>query len=337
MKKFENTGVTLIEMLLILVIGSSVLLMILSYSTAKMDELRRDRVSLQMEQILNAAVAYYAVNGQWPDDAVGTFPAKLSANSAYLPATINNPWGNAYQIAQYPSNPDDATGLYTYVNSPTFSISTTLPNATEAQIVAGRLPFGNVAGTTVTASVSVPGQNLNNARSVNYSHVYNSGACVPVPACPAYLTPAGPVPMTPDIFVMPVQAYGAYNAPAAGAQTLSPLTGFTAYAIGPGDVHTNQSTNISGCDGTANQPCRESAGQNIPHTKNANGDWVNPPGKYYRVCLAVETHAGSVTPTTNAWGTAMGSVLVITRCVPPANQPAPAGEQIGSQFNVWSQ
>lgn len=348
MKKFKNIGMTLIEMLLILAVASSILTMILTYSTEKMEELRRDRASLQMEQILNAALAYYVVYGQWPNDAVGNAPASLqgtgtalSSGGAFLPATtLNNPWGNLYTIAQYPSNPDDtSSGYYTYVNSPTFSISTVMPNALEAQLVADRLPYGRTSGTgnkTVTASVSIPGQNLNNARSVNFAQVYSSGACVPVPACPAYITPSSSFTssstqsMVPSIFVLPVQVNGTYYAP---GTALSPIAGYTAYAIGPGDVTTNGNTTLASCDGTisTNAPCYESSGTQIPTTKN-------PAGKYYRVCLAIQTHQGAVAPTTNAWGVASGSVLAITRCVPPSGDPVTtSGEQIGTQFNVWSQ
>lgn len=306
--KSKIKGFTLIEMLLALVVAASVVMMIVSYTTQKADELRRDRASMQMQQILNAALSYYVNNSSWPADAVGAFPASLQTDG-FLPAgTFNNPWGNGFTVAAWTANP--AGGNYDNTTSPKYGISTTFPTTAEATIVAGRLPFAVAAAKTVTAYVSVPVQKLNNDRSVNFAQVYNSGACVPAPTCP--------LGMTLTIYVVPVQVYGQYQAPAAGTQTLSPLTGYTAYAIGPGGQAALQA-----CDGSGVETCQETTGTNMP---TAN----NPAGQYYRVCLAVETNLGSVSPTTNTWGVAMGSVLAITRC-------QPGGEQTGTQFNVWSQ
>lgn len=342
MNRHKSIGMTLIEMLLILVIASSILLLILNYSTEKMDKLRRDRAALQMEQILNAAVAYYVVNGYWPKDNVGVFPASLQT-AGFLPnGTLNNPWGNNFLIVQFPTNPagDVSTGgFYSYINSPIFTISTTVPTNMEAQMIAASLPFGQVvSGTTVQASVSVPGQNYNNARSVNFAGVYASGSCVPAPACPSMITPSGPQLMTPAIFVMPVQTYGAYAPPASGIQSIIPITGYTAYATPLGLVKTDKSTTIASCDGTiANAPCYESAGVVMPTNHDPSTHvFTSPPGAYYRVCLSVQTKQGPVDQAS------MGNVLAITRCVPATNNPysngTPAvGELIGTPFNVWSQ
>lgn len=301
MRNGNNKGFSLIEMLLVLVIASSIVLMIVSYTTQKADELRRDRTSMQLQEILNAALSYYVNNAVWPSDAVGNFPAALVPN--YLPSsTMKNPWGNGFVIAAYP-------GTFTNLNSPMFSISTTLPNATEAKIVAGRVPFGVVNTNTVTVSVSAPVQSLNNDRSVNFAQVYNSGACVPQPTCPLN--------MTATIFVVPVQVYGTYDPPAGGIQNIRPITGYTAYATAAA-----ANPNVPSCKfPTSAEACLSAVGTNMPNAATP---------LYYRVCLRVETEQGPVTPTTNTWGNNQGSILAITRCMPN-------GEYQGTPFNVWSQ
>lgn len=313
----NKKGFTLIEMLLVLVVAASVVMMIVGFTTQKADELRRDRTSMQIQQILNAAVSYYVNYAAWPTDAPGSFPVLLQTDGFLPTGTFKNPWGNGYTVAAWTANPQG--GNYKNTTSPKYGISTTFPNSNEATIIAGRLPFAVAAGNTVTAYVSVPVQSLNNARSVNFAQVYNSGACVPQPVCP--------INSSPSLFVVPVQVNGVYNAPSTPS-TLSPLTGYTAFARGPGTLGT-----LTSCDGTlTNQPCAETTTTNMPQTDNPGG----PTNYYYRVCLAIETDQGTVSPTNNTWGVAAGTILVITRCQPNGTFPS-GGEQIGTQFNVWSQ
>ena len=69
-------------------------------------------------------------------------------------------------------------------------------------VIAGELPVAYVSdkygdpyvsgNVYVTAQVTTPGQNLNNARSVNFVGIYHNGACVPVPNCPGYNPSASP-------------------------------------------------------------------------------------------------------------------------------------------------
>ena len=301
----RSKGVTLFEMLLVLGIMSAIIVMIVGFMTQKSQEMVRDRAALQMQQILNAGLTFY-LNTNPP-----AWPANVAAlQPTYIPATFNNknPWGNAYNF-----------GVTT---APTFQVSTVAGNASEATILAGRLPLASAVGTTVTAMVSIPGQNLNNARSVNFGSLYHSGSCVPAPVCPQN--------MTPSILVTPVQAYGVYDAPQNCAnpndpttcdpQNLYPVTGYTAFAIAASAVPNN-------CDGGPGNPCLAAP----PAT------WLPaaPAGSngYYRVCLVVQTQKGQVVPTganSIAWGVSMGSVMAITRCVPAGGDPASSG------FTVWA-
>src|SRR5580704_3955793 len=103
MKRQAKKGFTLIEMLLVLVIVSSLIYMLFGYVQQKTMQMRIDRTSLQMQQILNAGLSYYVGNGKWPV-SVGT-AYNLTANpsagtnllqtNGYLPkgVTIASPFG----------------------------------------------------------------------------------------------------------------------------------------------------------------------------------------------------------------------------------------------------
>jgi len=65
-RRAKVTGFTLIEMLLVLIIVSMIIYMGLGYLQQRTVQIRMDRTSLQMQQILNAGMAYYIANSTWP-------------------------------------------------------------------------------------------------------------------------------------------------------------------------------------------------------------------------------------------------------------------------------
>lgn len=312
-RKRKTIGFTLLEMLLVLVIMSTLMIMLLGYVTQKADEQRRDRVTLQMQQILNAGMTYYVNNGAWPVGASWINVTASALKPTYIPATYFNPWGNPFEISS-----NTISGI--------FSVRTDVKNVGDANTVAGRLPNATVAvaSTTVTANVTIPGQNLNNARSVNFSGVYHSGACVPAPNCP--------VPgMLREIFVVPISVNGVndvpmvpgWNVPCNGPPSSCtvktyPISGFTASAIPATPVRGG--TGISTCSGSGTRDCAASN----PGQIDSNTD-------YWRVCLSVTTEQGVISISDNdtgsgkySQGLALGSVLAITRCSPP-NEPSGHG------------
>lgn len=324
-----NAGVSLIELLLILTIISAVLFTLVGYQARKGEQLRSDRVVLQMKDILNAAMSYYVTNGEWPltnpDTCTGTEGLSRLQNVEYLPpGTINNPWGNPFTVSC-----DSATSVFT--------VSTNTPSVKEASIAAGRMPLSSVvtpAGascalpydadcTTVRAGVTVPGQNLMNAREVNFASVYHSGACVPAPFCPPD--------MTPTIMVVPVAMSGMNNNPCSDPNDpatcnnapVTPISSYTATAYPTGSPKQISSTTdtIRSCgSAAASATC-------YAHIGTSTFGAVRP-GRYWRVCLYISTRNGAVTPTVSSWGQVSGTVMAITRCEPQS-------EPKGSSFDVW--
>jgi prepilin-type N-terminal cleavage/methylation domain-containing protein len=286
--RHKKSGFTLFEMLLVLIIMSAIMIMIFGYSTQKFEQFRRDKAALQMQQILNAGMAYYINNGKWPADV-----ATLQTANFLQSGVLNDPWGNAYTVSS-----DPTTNV--------FSVVATLPDQADATILVGMLPLATTAASgtnfTVTAGVNVPGQNLNNARSVNFTSVYHHGACVPAPVCPGT--------MTADIIVIPVSVSGVIDSSSPTHDTYA-LHSFTAYAYGGVNGTTTPNTAPATYDAVAGCP---------DPTTAVTCNSVPTTGTYWRVCLQVVTANGEHLATDMNWGQNV-SVAVMTRCV-PQNEPS---------------
>ena len=172
----RQRGVTLIELLLVLVVVSMVLFIGLNYTTKKAEQNRIDRTVVQMQQILNAGLAYYVANNVWPASLAVMQPT-------YLPTAITSPFGGAaYSVAQS----SNIFYVYTPITTVTAGSATAIANT-----IAGLLPLSYTsrnasapplstfpcgALTTtcrVVAGVNVPGQNLNMAGAGNFSGLYH--------------------------------------------------------------------------------------------------------------------------------------------------------------------
>lgn len=342
-------GVTLLEVLLVLAISSSLLVLMLNYTTQKSDELRRDKTVLQMQGILNAGMSFYVSNSFWPlvgqsagTSVCGTWTglAALKTNN-YVPSTlVNNPYGKPYTVTC--SSPPNGGGFF---------VTAEANSAANAAVIAGRLPMAyrtippvttfppascttGATCTGVVASVNIPGQNLNNARSVNFGSVYYSGSCVPAPNCPPN--------MKPNILVFPAGVTGVnvaastcsgYNPPYNPGRCtfkLNPLTSFTAFARGdsngaPVDPNGTGSGPPLSCGAlpASAQACIEDQ-TSTPTPITTDGT------RYWRVCLSVVTDQGTLSPRTSVAsevqaGMGMGSVVAITRCVPNNGTERPTG------------
>jgi prepilin-type N-terminal cleavage/methylation domain-containing protein len=329
----KAAGFTLIEMILVLVIISIIVVMSLNYMQQKAEATRIDRTALQIQQILNAGLAYYVVHTSWPPNANGI--QQLQTEN-FLPASIKiqNPWGSDYFTVQGPQagpSGNTTSPILLYVYTGIAGSGTTATASGVANVIAGKLPMsfttsvnpnGNVPTMTpctaatptcyVVASINIPGQNLNNASAINYAGVYHPGACVPAPPCP--LTS-----MIPEVILVPTSVSGMSDS--SNNAKVYPIESFTAFPSDP-----NGPTLISGtaapsqCPGSTVQiPCTPFAGTQPPASANT---------KYWRICLNIMTANGPVNGATNQWAQ-QAFVAAFTRCVP-------ANEFQGSNLTVWS-
>ncbi len=293
-------GFTLFETLLVLGILSGFLVMSLRYVSQKATEARIDKTSIQYQQILNASLTFYLNTSSWPTNI-----STLITNG-YLVPGFSGSW------SFYSDNK-----LF-YVYSQPFG--TAVSNIAEANRVAGKLPQGFASlnyppagsypacsagsGCYVSAAVPVPGQSLNNARSVNFANLYHPGACVPAPTCPAN--------MTAKIMVIPVSVSGLNDK---GSSTVYPISSFTAYAV-PSSPQAYNS--MPSCGSSPPKDCEF-------------GDAPITTGLLWRVCLEIVSEVGELstvgTPPNDEYGQDV-SVLAITRC-------SPNTEPQGSDFTVY--
>jgi prepilin-type N-terminal cleavage/methylation domain-containing protein len=312
--RFSSKGFSLLEMLLVLAITATVIVSILGYTTKKSDEMRRDRTVMQMEQFLNAGLSYYVSFGSWPS------LANLQGN--FLPSgTIKNPWGQGFSVGANTGGTNPGSQ---------FSVCTTIIGKqafSAATVIAGRLPIASVVGgavscpttsttsctatstaCTVVSSVNIPGQNLNNARSINFAGLYHNGACVPAPICPNN--------MVPTVMAVPVSVSGMND----DASIVYSISSFTAYVTG---------VDASGSPGASPLPCSSSSGSTSCYQE---GTTLLPAGNYWRICLRIISEKGTLTY--SSLNLNAGVILALTRCMPANEYTTPRA--YGSQFTVFS-
>lgn len=332
-------GVTLVEMLLVMVVISMIILMGIGYIQQRTFTMRMDKTTMQMQQILNASLAYWVAKGSWPPNletlqSKGFLPPK--------PVKIMSPWGTEYFVMPGPTSTVPPL-VYVFTTVKAGSSTTAAAN-----IIAGSLPMGYATTDTgapmnpptkadpcpsdatscqVVAIANVPGQNLNNANAVTYGGVYHNGACVPAPDCPLDYSTGKP--MTPEIMVVPVSVSGVNSncqgsscpVPPTPDQPVYPISSFTAYVT---TVEPSLQPKACQSDPGANDTCYQTSQGKDPFTK--------PGLLFWRACLSVTTENGPVSwgsdQTSANWGY-YATVLAITRCSIP-------GEATGSSFNVWA-
>lgn len=328
MRNIKRKGFSLIEMLLVMVVMSALLVMLINYTTQKSDQLRRENIARELQTILNSALAFYVTNGIWPGMTVGAVKTSCTNgwlnfdNTAdlqiqnYLPPQASMPTvaGNSYQF-----HCDQTTGL--------FSARVVVPLAADQTIIAGMVPLGSAQpGNVVQAQVNIPGQNLNNARSLNFAGVYYAGSCVPAPTCP--------IGMKPNIVVTPSAVAGvSYPPNCTGSSTsppydpsncsanVYPVSSFIGFARGdngnpsaPTDpnggagAYANSNGNLGpplDCETSAVPQTLKcaSSNNNVADVTSSPTDTLSSNGTlYWRVCLYVNTENGIAYPNYNAPG-----------------------------------
>ncbi|EKD53792.1 MAG: hypothetical protein ACD_60C00153G0012 [uncultured bacterium] len=357
----KTKGFTLIEILLVLAISTTFLVLLLNYTTQKSDELRRDKTVFDMQQILNAGLAFYINNSFWPlftatinNPLCGTSQWFIlnALQPNYLPRTLQtNSYGSSFFV-----------NCSTLANGGSFYVRSTANTVANARVIAGRLPLAfitNAAGVAtnpptqpaacagsgsagcniVVASVTIPGQNLSNARSVNFAGIYYNGSCVPAPVCPPGMRPA--------IFVTPTSVSGIITgdppaecnpsgtgpggnpADCSGIRTY-PISSFVAFARGVNDA--GDPAPSTGAGATIQSAPRSCATVQPVALDDCNAPpWSSLPAtepagtRYWRVCLVVMTEAGRAYPAVDNYsqGKLIGSIMAMTRCVP--NNETPSG------------
>lgn len=349
----RQSGVTLIEILLVMVIVSAIFYIVAGFIQQKTLQFKINRAATDIQEILNAALSYYVTNGQWPTaisclqgNAGGCFVAYLSRTKTYA-----NPIGGLPYLTSSSAGQFTVIALFQEGAPKSYAHSAMLAGRLPSAYAQDAMTYPAVCTSTSGAclvSVSVPApalpQNSVEGTAVNFGSVYHNGACVPVPVCPSSQGS-----MIASIAVVPTSVTGANAAPqtpSAPSPTCNPKTqsGCTVQAF-PITSYSAFATPAAQPDGSSSGPnsgpysCQTmNSGSPTPAPCYAdydqNGAPVGAPlkgGSYWRVCLNVVTEAGVVTPNENTWGQLVGTMMAITRCINPTT------EKKSSDFTVWSQ
>jgi len=332
-------GFTLLALLLILTALGVMAVIAIGYNAQKIDNQKRDKATLQVQHILNAALSFYVKNGNWPDCpgniASPTVPVVKNIASAtmpgvnvlqtqgFLPAQVNDPWGSS-QYSYWCFAPSQAvtnTGA-------TFFVAGTAPSSDISKQIASMLPNGyDAPGGVYVGSINIPGENVGNARSLSFAGVYYSGSCVPAPTCP--------LGWTPSIFLLPGGVTGSSSQPTGcGAvppydttncsAEVYPINAYQAFAKGDA---TGNPVNPNANSGGPPLDCKITALPTpLACQSDPTGNTLLDGTKYWRVCLYVRTENGIAYPNTASdmpWGKMIGSIIAFTRCV-PSTEPSGA-------------
>ncbi len=169
MNKIGNKprGFSLLEMLLVIAVLAVISIAGISYLRDKALNLKIDKTALQIQQWLEASLAYQLDNGKPPKTVGDLLPADCSNPSGtyYMPCGSQfSPWYNNTAAGEYVLyNPQDEKRL---------TVKLTLPDnvadghaAEVAKRIAGKLPIADVSGTTMTASFT-PGAGQGQAAGI---------------------------------------------------------------------------------------------------------------------------------------------------------------------------
>lgn len=191
-------GFSLLEMLLVLVVVSAIIVMGTNYIQQRTTQARIDKSVMDMQQILNAAMAYYVANGKWPDrdfnkNSFTTVDQSLSATdsyalfrNSYLPkASIVNgmpsPW------AKVPGSQGNATRGYSTIaaidsstgGQPIFYVAMAVQTLSKesafayASAIANRLPMGYIS----SYNASIVNSTISGTVSTSTGGSCSSGIC----------------------------------------------------------------------------------------------------------------------------------------------------------------
>lgn len=318
----KQTGLSLIEVLLMLTVIAIFITVGIQYDTRKVERLKIDKTVLQTQAILDAGIWYYITNGSWPNSSSsscspmaldGTAVTSFFGTSGSYLQNQGLFGGNNFVIfkalrTQFASTLTTTAKYYLHLSST--STCTGVPKGTfgviiyftsqssggtakevaMAKAIAAKLPHaalkGNGNGTYIATYIYPPGQDPDQAAGLNFAGIYHHGACVPVPACPA--TTSGKT-YSAQVFLTPTSVSGVNDD---ASTNVYPISSFIAYAEGP-------SSSPAGCVGASTiKGC-------------SNGTET---GQYWRACLQIVTERGDVAVTrTDDWGDAV-SIAAFTRC-----------------------
>jgi prepilin-type N-terminal cleavage/methylation domain-containing protein len=214
----NKRGFSLLEMMLVLAVMAVVTLTGLSYLREKALNAKIDKTALQLQQWLQAGLAFYNNNGEWPKENKQLIPEPYDPQTAYLPSELKtSPWGTDYVIRREGAKPGNLFNI-------DLPLAASIADAKGENIgnrIAAKLPsaiwINGVLTATITPSPG-PGEggdiifkgiylrNLGNdgqnlyVKCIDTEHNHAFTADIPKPTCPPS-NPDAPDHYVPKVFV----------------------------------------------------------------------------------------------------------------------------------------
>lgn len=170
------SGYTLIELILVTAIIAAIAVLGLAAYKQKVMNMKIDKTALQMQMWLQAGMAYYVDNGEWPGKDTpdqGAKNAQELITQGYMPELSNNgntnnkasnPWGKPYLVKVVQSSSEGNNPRSNFLE-----VDTTIPadigpeSSKIAEMIAARVPAGKSTGNIAIAYANIPGQSSNAA------------------------------------------------------------------------------------------------------------------------------------------------------------------------------
>ena len=151
--QIKKKGFSLIEIMLVLGIVSSILVMLIRVALIQASQASVNVAAIQIQQVLNAGMAFYITNGYWPSQTSASAACGQAAsistlqNANYLPLYFNPP----YIGATYTVSCNASSGTF----SVTLTLPVTYPNATAiTAMIAAKVPLSSTSFTTPVTGVA---------------------------------------------------------------------------------------------------------------------------------------------------------------------------------------
>jgi prepilin-type N-terminal cleavage/methylation domain-containing protein len=158
--KSKNSGFTLIELIFVVAIIGVTIAIGLSYMEKLAERTKEKTTSLQIQQILQAAMTYYVAKNTWPSDGNTTSAGDFADYIPAIDRLATNSWG----VNNYSWTAQTSGGKL-------FTVSTVVPDNDTAARIASSLPNATNTTTTVNSQIAIPGQ----AQTVFRGYVIRAG------------------------------------------------------------------------------------------------------------------------------------------------------------------